>query len=426
MEPTKSLHAYALVCCKVNKEIWRRFDPVNYPDYDVSNMGRVRKWLRPNTNRVLSDTYYARSKRKNTPTFYGKYKEPTYGSRNKDSGYMAGHVRLVTFPIHRLVGLAFIPNPENKPTVDHDDRNPSNNRLDNLIWATHPEQAKNRSVENREISNIKRSRKVWKVDPNSGERLELYNSIKQACDAVGGKSGSKIGDIANSRKSVNKRRPNWNPVMYKGYKWEWDDIDELESEEWKDIPSDIAIKDFNSGAAKARRTLDTPIKQVDNLKYKYRLSNYGRLYDIKEKKLVHGSKRKRNNVSFGIVMENGETWRIFDNIITALIWLPPNSEPIKKSQVNHIDGNPSNCHVSNLEWNTRRENMIHAYQTGLTKHSAWTEEEDKIIIEIIKMYGDKYVQWKKDGILDLLNNRSVSACTMRAKRLRKQLEEALS
>jgi len=422
MEPTKSLHAYALSCCKVGKEIWRRFDSVNYPCYVVSNMGRIRKWLRPNTNRVLSDTYNARRRRKNTPTFYGKYNEPTYGSRNKDSGYMS---IMGTFTAHRLVALAFIPNPENKPTVDHDDRSRSNNRLDNLIWATHAEQAKNRSVENREISDIKHSRKVWKVDPNSGERLELYNSIKEACDAVGGKSRGKISDIANSRKSVDKRSPNWNPVMYKGYKWEWDDIEELESEEWIDIPSDIAIKDFNSGAAKARRTLDTPMKQVDNLKYKYRLSNYGRLYDIKEKKLVHGSKTERNNVSFGIVMENGEKWRILDNVITALIWLPPNSEPIKKSQVNHIDGNPANCHVSNLEWSTREENVTHAYQNGLMKCDGWTEEEDRIIIEKIKMYGDKNVQWKKDGILDLLNNRSVSSCSMRAKRLRKQLKEAL-
>lgn len=38
--------------------------------------------------------------------------------------------------VHRLVALAFIPNPDNKPYVDHIDRNRSNNCIDNLQWVT--------------------------------------------------------------------------------------------------------------------------------------------------------------------------------------------------------------------------------------------------------------------------------------------------
>lgn len=56
-----------------------------------------------------------------------------------EKGYEQVNIDRKLRRVHRLVAEAFIPNPDGKPEVNHDDGNKRNNRRQNLIWATSAE-----------------------------------------------------------------------------------------------------------------------------------------------------------------------------------------------------------------------------------------------------------------------------------------------
>lgn len=59
----------------------------------------------------------------------------TFGTDRGD-GYRKFGFKNKRYYIHRIVAETFIPNPDNKPYIDHIDRNPSNNNVENLRWVT--------------------------------------------------------------------------------------------------------------------------------------------------------------------------------------------------------------------------------------------------------------------------------------------------
>lgn len=56
--------------------------------------------------------------------------------------------------VHRLVALAYIPNPDNKPCVCHKDNNPLNNHVDNLYWGTQAENMSQMRLDKRDYRKV--------------------------------------------------------------------------------------------------------------------------------------------------------------------------------------------------------------------------------------------------------------------------------
>jgi phage pi2 protein 07 len=93
------------------------------------------------------------------------------------------------FSVHRLVATMFIPNPENKPTVNHKDENKENNSADNLEWMTHEEQQKHGTCRQR-ISEAQlggKNHMAKKV--KCIETGEIFDTVKEAEEWCGIKDG---------------------------------------------------------------------------------------------------------------------------------------------------------------------------------------------------------------------------------------------
>jgi len=110
------------------EEIWK--DIIGYEGlYEISNLGNVmaKEKTVPNVNgtRIMERTLPKRLLKPQSDR-YGYFKVNLYR-----------HSKMTAKTIHRLVGVAFIPNPENKPCINHIDYNKGNNFIENLEWCDH-------------------------------------------------------------------------------------------------------------------------------------------------------------------------------------------------------------------------------------------------------------------------------------------------
>jgi len=105
------------ISTRIVMEEWKEL--VQFPGYWISSFGNI-KSTRFNKEKLLSSQ-----------------------SDGKD-GYLIKRLPTGKIWIHREVALAFIPNPEQKPEIDHINRDKTDNRFENLRWATRSENSLNR------------------------------------------------------------------------------------------------------------------------------------------------------------------------------------------------------------------------------------------------------------------------------------------
>ncbi len=91
---------------------------------------------------------------------YKKILKQSLGSNGYYRVKLRKDIKSYSKTIHRLLGLQYLPNPDNKPCIDHINRNKIDNTLTNLRWATYNENCKNLSTRKNTTSKFVGVRKV--------------------------------------------------------------------------------------------------------------------------------------------------------------------------------------------------------------------------------------------------------------------------
>ena len=122
--------------------------------------------------------YEGRYKISNLGNIYTYVRDKNMTPKQCRKGYLRINLRdsqgvRKSHAVHRLVAQAFIPNPENKPQVNHIDEDKTNNRVDNLEWVTNRENAIHGTKIERTIINT--SKPIYHVV--NGVKTEHLNAV---------------------------------------------------------------------------------------------------------------------------------------------------------------------------------------------------------------------------------------------------------
>lgn len=189
------------------KEVWRNVPIKEYAHlYQVSNLGHVRskdRWIKQKNGSKAFKT--------------GRILKPLSDGR----GYLK--VVLCNKPyrrrlfIHRLVALAFIPNPNNLPEVNHINENKRDNCASNLEWCTRLYNINYGTLNKRRIKTVEKA--VAQID-TKGKIIKIFHSANEASITTG-INRSSIQGVASHYVYYNKNGERRRRQTAGGYKWKY-------------------------------------------------------------------------------------------------------------------------------------------------------------------------------------------------------------
>ena len=131
--------------------------------YEVSNLGRVRSVDRQ--VKVRNQYGFTGSR-----VYPGKVLTPVHGRGDYLMLHLSKDNKATNFSVHRLVAFAFVPNPDNKPHIDHIDGDRHNNLPENLRWCTCKENINN------PITLPSRCKRVLQISKEDGHIIKVWPS----------------------------------------------------------------------------------------------------------------------------------------------------------------------------------------------------------------------------------------------------------
>ena len=133
---------------------------------------------------------------------------------------------------------------------------------------------------------------------------------------------------------------------------------------------------------------------MNDMEFDYLISSYGRVYSLKTQKILANRYDKQGYIRV-VLRKDGNPYYFLVHRLVAFHFIPNDDET--KVEVNHIDENPSNNHVENLEWCTSKYNVNYGGRTERQRNNSKqyykrircveTGEEFESIHEVKRIYG---------------------------------------